>query len=474
MNPKNKYAHMGDIVTAKQVIISGLDQKSAKRIVWLLAACMAVMLTGFGIIFPIFARRLGEFGSGVEALGMMTISFALANIIASPIMGSLADKYGRRPLVIGSLVAYLIVNIGFLLATSTEWYIAIRALDGISVAALTPAAMGIVADIAPEDKRARWVGIVSGGFSIGWILGPTLGGFLYDSMGFEAPFIISAISALITLIIAYIMIPETRTKEIIRRDTLRSRRVAKLASTEKESFWDTLPRPLGSFSVLLIILFILYFAWTFFEPQLMFYVYDDLGWTSAQFGLTAGAYGIFLTFGEFFLGHMSDRFGRKPIIFLGVFLNSFQYLGMMITSSFRWLLLSNGISGLGESFASPAINAYLMDITKKQHRSRVMGIAGAAGSLGSIIGPGLAIIFAKQITPLNTFAFAFVSVILGALLVLFILGEPSKLSEEIDLSREFIEKRRLAAQASLRGVVKSAAASRNINEINRGLLGKHK
>ncbi len=74
---------------------------------------------------PVFARRLGEFGAGVEALGMMTVSFALAQLIASPFLGTLADRYGRRPLILLALGSFIVVNIGYLLAPSTAAFIAV-------------------------------------------------------------------------------------------------------------------------------------------------------------------------------------------------------------------------------------------------------------------------------------------------------------------------------------------------------------
>ena len=85
---------------ATDVITSGLDPRRARNIILLLAACVALMMTGFGIIMPVFARRLGELGSGVEGLGLMTMSFALAQFLAAPVMGSLADRYGRRPFIL--------------------------------------------------------------------------------------------------------------------------------------------------------------------------------------------------------------------------------------------------------------------------------------------------------------------------------------------------------------------------------------
>ena len=80
------HAHLGEVVVATEVIESTLSAARIRNIILLLAASVALMMTGFGIIMPVFARRLGELGSGVESLGMMTMSFALAQFISAPVL----------------------------------------------------------------------------------------------------------------------------------------------------------------------------------------------------------------------------------------------------------------------------------------------------------------------------------------------------------------------------------------------------
>ena len=201
---------------------------------------MALMMTGFGIIMPVFARRLGELGSGVEALGLMTMVFALTQLIAAPILGSWTDRFGRRPFILIALIAFTATNIGYLLAQSTPMFILVRALGGAFTAGLFPAAMGVVADIMPEEQRARWIGMIMGGYGAGFVFGPVLGGFLYDGFGFAAPFAISAVLAFLAFIAAAILVPETRPAPIRRREALRQRR--ETAGLDKRSQRPSKPR----------------------------------------------------------------------------------------------------------------------------------------------------------------------------------------------------------------------------------------
>jgi DHA1 family tetracycline resistance protein-like MFS transporter len=422
------------------------------------------MMTGSGIIMPVFARRLGELGSGVEALGFLSMSFALAQLVSSPLMGSLADRFGRRPLVLVALAAFAVANVGFLFAPSTAVLILIRALGGSLTAGLFPASMGIIADIVSEEKRARWIGILMGSYGAGLIFGPVLGGVLYDVWGFAAPFAASATMAAIAFIAAAILVPETRTREMRRREMLRQRWAAGSADqtpVQAPSRWSALPRPLYVFGMLLVLDFGATFVYTFIEPQMTFYIYQELGWTTTQFGIVAGVYGLAMALGQTLLGRSSDRFGRKPMIAVGMILTAAFYAGLTLVTSYPLIALSAVIAGMGEALASPARSAFYFDITTKQHRSRVVGIKGSASSLGGVLGPLLVVVVSRLTTPQGVFAIAGSTLIATAILSLVVLKEPRHIAAEAkDVVWQVSAKRSLAAQATLRGIVLRATSTR--------------
>jgi MFS family permease len=217
---------------------------------------------------------------------------------------------------------------------------------------------------------------------------------------------------------------------------------------------------------LLFISFIVIFAWTFFEPQLMFYVYDELGWTTAQLGVAASGYGVASMLGQTVLGRLSDRFGRKPLLLVGILLHSAQYAGMIFTTSYQLIMLAFIAAGLGEALFSPALSAYYLDITPEQHRSRVMGIKGSAGSLGSLAGPALVVAAIGFISPQGVFIISTSSLFVGALLALIVLRIPRRVAEKTDAVWETSSRRVVAAQASLRGVVLSAATVRKLKDVS--------
>jgi MFS family permease len=161
-----------------------------------------------------------------------------------------------------------------------------------------------------------------------------------------------------------------------------------------------------AFLLLLFITFGVMFAWAFIEPQFMFYAYDDLLWTSSRLGLVMSMYGAAFTFGEFGLGHLSDRLGRKPVLVLGLALFSAQFAGLVIFREASWIVLSFILAGLGNALYDPALSALILDITPPEQTAGVMGLKSTAGSLGNLLGPALVVLFTPFVRPQGVFLIA--------------------------------------------------------------------
>lgn len=384
LSPKGVFAIMEHSTKNQPAIKEAavFEPRRARTIIMLLAASVGLMMTGYGIVMPVFAKRLGEFGSGVEALGFMTMAFAIAQFLLAPFMGTLADRFGRRPLILVALAGVVLANLAYLLVESTGAYIAVRFFQGAITAGLLPSAMGVVADIMPEQQRAQWVGILMGSYGAGFIFGPALGGFLYDHWGFAAPFSLSAGLAFLGLLSAIFLVPETRSALV--RPT-----VAALhpANGEASGWLASLPRPLLILGTLLLLDFVSVFAFAFIEPQMVFYFYDNLGFTTTEFGLIVGGYGLAMVVGQTTLGRLSDRFGRRWIIALGFSLNLLFYLGMTVVEQFWPMFAVAIIAGLGGALLAPALSAFYLDLTAEEHRAKVMGLKESSAALGGVVGP---------------------------------------------------------------------------------------
>ena len=380
-----------------------------------LAFCMALQMTGFVMILPLFARRFESFGAGVNALGMSSLAFALTSTLSAPFMGMFADRFGRRPVILLSLTAYAFAFGGYLFAASAWLLILLRGLAGIFTAGLVPAMTSIIGDLASQHRRAQWIGIVTGGASVGWILGPPFGGLLYDRFGYVVPFSASIAMELGALFLALFLVPETYTP-----------------SAHPGGFRLSWPRgfqalsALPAFYLIMLISFGVMFAWAFIEPQFMFYVYDDLVWTSSRLGFAMSTYGVACMFGELALGQLSDRLGRKPVLVLGLALFSAQFIGLVVFRDATWLVASFMLAGLGNGLFDPALSAHILDITPSEHTARVMGLKATAGSLGNMLGPALVVLLTPFVSPQVVFLIASALVILLTLASAFVLRVPRR------------------------------------------------
>jgi len=191
--------------------------------------------------------------------------------------------------------------------------------------------------------------------------------------------------------------------------------------TRLKEIWTSFPRPLYLFATLLLIDFIATFAFAFIEPQMALYFYNQLLLTPTQLGLIVGGYGLASLLGQAFLGKLSDRHGRKPVIVLGLLLTGTLYLGLIFVTSFGLLFPVAVLSRLGDALFIPAIAASYLDIAEPEHISRVMGIKGSVAALAGVVGPLLVAIVSPWMSPASIFAISAAATLVAILLALVVL-----------------------------------------------------
>lgn len=360
-----------------------------------LASCMALQMAGVTLFLPLFALRFNSFGAGVAALSASDMAYALTFAFAAPLVGMLADRFGRRPAILLSFAGQALIFIGYLVASATWSLIALRGLAGVFAAGLLPIMTSIVGDLAPENRRGRWIGIVNGGAAAGFVVGPLLGGLLYDRFGLAAPAAVAVAMAVGALLLAALRIPETHKPTAHPAHTRLAWRRG----------WQALPAR-STLVLIMIITFGVMFAYAFVQPPLMFYAYDDLLWTPAQLGLVMSVYGVAFMAGAFALGQSSDRLGRKPVLVLGLALFSAQFIGLILFHDMAWIGLSFIVAGLGNALYDPALSAIILDVTPSEHIAGMVGLKGTAGSLGSLLGPALVVLLTPFVSLQAVFVIA--------------------------------------------------------------------
>jgi multidrug resistance protein len=177
---------------------------------WVLVFICVINSIGFGIIVPLLYDYGKKFGLNGQTIGILTASFSVAQFFATPLLGAMSDKWGRKPLLAISLAGTCASFLLFATAQSLVMLFVARILDGITGGNIS-VAQAMVSDTSTPENRAKRFGILGSAFGFGFVLGPALGGLL-SKLGMQVPFYFAAGIALVGALCAAFVLKETREK----------------------------------------------------------------------------------------------------------------------------------------------------------------------------------------------------------------------------------------------------------------------
>ncbi|MEM6560712.1 MAG: MFS transporter [Planctomycetota bacterium] len=360
-----------------------------------MATLFAVTLTGhigFGIIIPLlplFAERYWD--SGLAA-GLLFSVYSLCQFIASPLLGALSDKVGRRPVLIvsqlGSAAGYALLG----WALMTEWSVPIwgyavifvsRIIDG-ATAGNVGAAQAYIADVSGGDPsaRSRALGLIGASFGLGFVIGPALGGLLSDWVSASAPAFAAGVLAAGSAVTAAIFLREPR----------------RTVPTENALSIAAVTRVLGDRSTgpLIGAWFTAMLAFVIIEPigSLLLASDEAFGFTQAQVGYFFGLVGLVIILIQGgLIGKMVDAFGEWNLVVAGPALVIVGFVAYAGTTALPvlWLLGIAGVCGAtGRSIHTVASAGLLSQYADDDRQGTTFGVYNAAASLARVIGPLLA------------------------------------------------------------------------------------
>src|SRR6185312_11199356 len=171
-----------------------------------LIGCVALMMTGFAVILPVFPQRLQALGLGPQMLALMEGAFGLGMFLFSTPMGIWGGRIGRKPILFISMAGFIVTNLLLAFVNVPLLFIPIRFVEGALLSGLIPTAMSMVGDTIPLERQGRWIGFLTTAQAVGFALGPGLGGFLAQTFGSTSPFLLSASIALAASLLAIFMV----------------------------------------------------------------------------------------------------------------------------------------------------------------------------------------------------------------------------------------------------------------------------
>lgn len=406
----------------------GAKSRSIAVALTFLVGCITLIMTGFAIIIPVFPQRLQALGLGPETLALMEGAFGLGMLLFSTPMGTWSGRVGRKPILFISLAGFIGTNVLLTLVNAPLLFVLIRFIEGTLISGLMPVAMSMVGDTIPHSKQGRWIGFLTTAQAVGFALGPGIGGFLAQTLGFTSPFLLSAAIALLASLLAIFLVPETLPKSARAAAKTRGTGRETLAGKPKELRFARLIWLIVPF---LVIDFGMIFTYPFVFPQYPFFFEKVLHYSAAEYGTLFSVYGMALAIFPFFLGRLSERMPKKPLIIIGSLLFGALNAFMFAAPIYPLLLLGAALAGLGSAFVEPAMGSIYLGITSDENRGQVMGLRGSAISLAVMLGPLTQALVSPWITPQITFAIGVALSLTMALVAFFLLKKGKARNEKM-------------------------------------------
>jgi len=355
----------------------------------LLALCMAalVLMMGLGFLSPILPKFVQALGIAPTRIGTMVglviTVFGIARAAMDLPTGRLAHLWGRRPLLILGPSLVTISAIGCGLAMEYWQLVVFRLLQGLGSALFSVAAIIVIGEISTPANRGQYISFYWGAFLIGCSLGPTLGGFVGEYLGYRAPFFCFAGLALLAALWCYFRIPETkggRPTGVFAPSNLQ----VKNSSIEK-------PAPLHkNLNFILISMVSLFTLITLSGNQITLIPllgYECLNLREGQVGLALTLVAAMQFAFVFLAGRLSDKLGRKTIIVPGGIITALGLVLFTQSPSYQFFLLSAVVLGVGRGFGGAVPTAYVADIAQSQNYEYTMALYRTVSDIGFVVGP---------------------------------------------------------------------------------------
>ncbi len=350
------------------------------------AVCALILVNqiGFGLIVPVLPAYAHSFGLGTASIGFVIGIYGFARFIANVPAGTIADRRGRRSVLIIGTAITAVASALIATASTLPELLAYRLLAGIGAATVITGGQIMVGDIATPANRGRMMSIYQGVFLIGVGLGPTPGGLLADHFGVRAPFIAYAVFSGLACVVAMFLIRETRPTAADHAA------MAKIAETTSVAATGTLRQTLASRAFLLISLvsFTQFVGRTGALFALVPLLGDEVvGLSASQIGFAVTVVNLIMIGTVYFSGLWADRFGRKPVIAPASVIAGLGLVIFAFSTSFPVYLIAAAVWGLGAGISGPAPAAYVADLAPPELRASVFGYFRSMADVGYIVGP---------------------------------------------------------------------------------------
>jgi MFS family permease len=370
----------------------------------IIALIALVNMLGYGIIIPIMYAYSKKYGLSDFDNGLLFALYSICQFISTPIIGRMSDKYGRRPLLLISIIGTAVSFFVTAFAPNVFFLFLARALDGLTAGNI-PVAFAVISDSTKPEDRAKAFGMIGSAFNFGFIFGPAIAAFTVG-FGEGIPFIIAGVITLLAAILTYLYLPETNAH---------MGEVQKGKLFDFKKMWHTLFDPNVGTTFIISLIFFLAFSCAIiygFQP----YTMNVLKISASENAVLFTLFGIVgLISQNFIVGWVSKKFGMKKAFSMGMLFTAVSFVIMAFSYTIPIFVIASIVLGIVNSIVQTLLPTILSQEADARSQGTIMGLNTSYQSIGMIIGPIAGGFIATAFSIPMTF-------IVGAMLVLVCFG----------------------------------------------------
>ena len=388
--------------------------KNRKAAIGFIFITLLIDVTGLGLIIPVVPKLIEDLlhtnNISKVALfgGLLTFSYAIMQFLFAPVLGNLSDKYGRRPILLFSLLGFGLDYILLAFAPSIGWLFVGRIIAGITGASMTTAS-AYIADISTPETRAQNFGMIGAAFGLGFIVGPMIGGLLGE-MGPRIPFLVAAGLALLNAAYGYFVLPESL--DVSNRRAFDWTRANPISSLKNLSRFPAVAGLIVSF-------FLIYVASHAVQSNWSYFNIEKFKWTPKMIGISLAVVGVLVSLVQGVLVRfVNPKIGNEKSVYVGLGLYTVGLILFGLASQ-SWMMFVFLIPYCLGGISGPGLQAIISGSVPANEQGELQGSLTSIISITSIVGPlVMSNLFAFFTGPIAPFYFPGAPFMLAALLML--------------------------------------------------------
>jgi MFS transporter, DHA1 family, tetracycline resistance protein len=357
------------------------NMKNNKNALLFIFITLVLDITGWGIIIPVLPKLIAQLidsdlSKASQYGGWLIFAYAFTQFLFAPLIGNLSDQYGRRPVILFSLLAFSLDYVFLSFAPTITWLFVGRVVAGLTGASIT-SAMAYIADVSTPENKAKNFGLIGAAFGLGFIIGPVIGGLL-GQYGSRVPFYAAAFLCFLNFLYGLFILPESLAPE--NRRTFDWKKASPIQALLNLKRYPSLIGLVFALGLVYIGSHAVHTNWSYFTMY-------QLKWEEKEVGISLGVIGLLVGLVQgVLIRWINPKIGNKKSILLGLSLYTLgMFLFSMVTKN--WMIYLFLVPYCLGGISGPALQAVISEKVPANEQGEIQGTLASLMSVTSIVGP---------------------------------------------------------------------------------------